>query len=116
MLNCEASDPVFDDDNELDPYESEPEDVDFEYVTQIAGRELGEQGIPRFVLQKLRPFEAVFVDNKDCPCAVRGGATTTLLFVDYKTRTKHKVDLKAKTQMARPFRRLWPSRVYRSRR
>ena len=67
----------------LDPYEGEPEDDDFEYVAQIAGRELGEQGIPRCDLQKLKPFEVVFVENKDYPCAVRGGATTTLLFVDY---------------------------------
>ena len=105
MLSCEASDPVFDGDNELDLYESEPEDDEFEYVAQTAGRELGEHGVPRFDLQKLRLFEAVFVDNKDYPCAVRGGATTTLLFVDYKTRTKHKADLKAKTQNGEAFQR-----------
>jgi hypothetical protein len=59
--------------------------------------------VPRFDIAKLRPFEAVFVDNKDFPCPVRGGAKTSLIFIDYKTRTKHKVDLQTKAHNGDAF-------------
>ena len=68
LVNIPVSDPVFDDDNDLDPFDSEPEDEEFEYVAPVAGSELSEQNVPRFDLEKLRPFEAVSVDNKDYPC------------------------------------------------
>ena len=38
----------------------------------------------------------MFVDNKDYNCSVRGGAITALVFIDYKTRAKFKVDLTSK--------------------
>ena len=44
-----------------------------EYLAETAGRELGEQPVPRFDLPKLRSFEVMFADNKDYPCKVRGG-------------------------------------------
>ena len=97
---------MFDDDNELDPADSEPNEEELEYVSPNIGRELGEQQVPRFDIDKLRPFEAVFVDNKDYPCKVRGGAETFLVFIDYKTRTKHKVDLHSKAHNGLAFRKL----------
>ena len=64
MLNT-VDDPTFDDDNSLDPYDSEQDEEELEYIAPSIGRELGEQNVPRFDLEKLRPFEAVLVDNKD---------------------------------------------------
>ena len=103
LVNIPMNDPVFDDNNDLDPFDSETEDEEFEYVAPVAGRELGEQAVPRFDLDKLRPFEAMFVDNKDYPCPVRGGAKGVFLFIDYKTRTKHKVDIKSNTENGAAF-------------
>ena len=64
----------------VDPERSDDEDMaDVQlYTAEVAGRELGVQPVPRFDLQALRPFEAMFVDNKNFPCPVRGGAKTTL--------------------------------------
>ena len=87
-------DPIFDDINELDSDDSEDEHDDLDYVATVAGRQLGEQNVPRFDIDKLRPFEVMFADNKNYPCDVRGSAVTTLIFIDHKTRTKHKIDLR----------------------
>ena len=103
-------DPVFDDDNDPDADDFDPEGApeliadNLEYVAPAAGRQLGEQNVPRFDLDKLKPFEAVFFDNKDYPCDVRGGAVTALIFIDYKTRTKHKVDVRSKVLNGGAFR------------
>ena len=102
----DGHDHIFDDDNELDPANSEPDEEELEYVAPNIGRELGEQQVPRFDIDKLRPFEAIFVDNKDYPCNVRGGAKTCLVFIDYKTRTKHKIDLHNKAQNGLAFRKI----------
>ena len=100
-------DPVFDDDNQLNADDSEPgSDDELEYIAPLIGRELGEQNVPRFDIGKLQPFEAMFVDNKDFPCAVRGGASTCLVFIDYMTRTKHKVDLHSKANNGRAFKKI----------
>ena len=56
---------LFDDSDELDPADSEPDDAGFEYIAPVVGRQLGEQNVSRFNIAKLRPFEAVFVDNTD---------------------------------------------------
>ena len=110
VLDAPDHDPVFDDDNNLDADDYDPEEPseliadNLEYIAPVAGRQLGEQNVPRFDLEKLRPFEAVFVDNKDYSCDVRGGAVTTLIFIDYKTRTKHKIDLHNKTLNGSAFR------------
>ena len=105
MLNT-VDDPTFDDDNSLDPYDSEQDEEELEYIAPSIGRELGEQNVPRFDLEKLRPFEAVFVDNKDYPCKIRGGAKSCLILVDYKTRTKHKIDIHKKTENGKAFKRI----------
>ena len=43
----------------------EVEEPTIEYISPVAGRALGEQPVPRFDLNKLRPFEVMFVDNKE---------------------------------------------------
>ena len=101
-------DEIFDDDDDLDEADSssDSDSEESEYTAELLGRRLGVQDVPRFDLEKLRPFEAVFIDNKDYPCYVRGGATTCLVFIDYKSRTKHKVDLKSKAMNGSAFRKI----------
>ena len=67
-----------------------------QYESEVAGRSLPAQKLPRFDLEKLKPFEVMFVDNKSYPCAVRGGAKYVLVFIDYKTRAKFKIDITRK--------------------
>ena len=98
--------PVFSDESVLMDDSDDPPFVEFDYEAPIAGRQLGVQPVPRYELHKLRPFEVMFVDNKDFPCAVRGGHSTCLLFVCYKTRMKAKVDLHAKTENGVAFQRI----------
>ena len=57
----------------------------------------------RFDLAKLRPFEAMFVDNKDFPCETRGGYKTSLVLVDYKTQLILKVNVDSKKQNGEAF-------------
>ena len=58
------------------------------------------------MLSELRAFEAMFVDNKEYVCAVRGGAKQTLVFVDYKTRAKMKLDVGSKKHNGQAFRKM----------
>ena len=95
--------PVFSDESAAVDDSDDPPFVEFDYQAPIAGRQLGVQPVPRYELHKLRPFEVMFVDNKDFPCDVRGGHSTCLLFVCYKTRMKAKVDLHAKTENGSAF-------------
>jgi hypothetical protein len=46
------------------------------------------------------------VDNKDYPCAVRGGAVTALVFIDYRSRSKFKIDLSSKKNNGTAFREI----------
>ena len=105
-LCIRVHDPIFDDINELDSDDSEGSHDDLGYIAAVAGRQLGEQNVPRFDIDKLRPFQITVADNKDCPCAVRGGAVTTLIFIDHKTRTKHKIDLRTKANNGIAFGRI----------
>jgi hypothetical protein len=91
-------DPVFDDNTDEDDG-SEPEsEGPSQYRADVAGRELGIQAVPRFDLKKLKLWEVCFIDNKDFPCAVRGGAKTALLFIDVKSRMKAVIELSSKKQ------------------
>ena len=81
-------DPVFDDDNNEDYEDPNLAHGLLVIEPKFAGRRLGIQAVPRFVLYKVKPFEVMFADNKDYPCYLRGGLKTTILFVDYKTREK----------------------------
>ena len=88
-------DPVFDDDNDPDADDFDPKGApeliadSLEYVAPVDGRQFGEQNVPKFDPDKLKPFEALIVDNKDYPCDVRGGAVTALIFIDYSVRRRH---------------------------
>jgi hypothetical protein len=91
----EPHDAVYDDDDELDAEEPEQR-LEIEYISPVAGRSLGEQPVPRFDIDKLRPFEVMFVDNKDYEQAVRGGRQTAFILYDLKTTAKFKVDTTTK--------------------
>ena len=71
--------------------------------TLVAGRSVGTKTIPRFDLDALRPFEVMFVDNKDYPCEVRGGDKTAFVLICYKSRAKFKVDVRRKSDNGDAF-------------
>ena len=62
--------------------------------------------MPRFQLYTIDAFEVMFIDNKDFPCAVRGRAVTSLIFIDYKSRIKFKYDLHTKRDNAKVFQQI----------
>ena len=72
---------------------SEPDDDDYEYVAPVAGRALGIQPVPRFDVDKLRPFEVMFADNKQYDVPVRGGRQQAFVLYDLKSTAKFKVDV-----------------------
>ena len=93
-------------DYETDDHSDDGEElplVEYEFKAPVAGRSLGFQSVPRFDVSALRPFEVVFVDNKDYPCAVRGGNKTAFVFICHKTRAKFKVDVRLKSQNGHAF-------------
>jgi hypothetical protein len=51
----------------------------------------------RYDVAKLRPFEVMYVDNKNYPCEVRGGKMVAFVLVDLKTFAIFKVDVTAKS-------------------
>ena len=86
----ESEDEDADDEDDQDPTE------EWEYKAPVAGRDHGIQHVPRFDLEKIRPFEIMFVDNKDYDGPVRGNVKTAFVFIDLKTRAKFKIDLATK--------------------
>ena len=64
------------------------------------------QPVPRFDLDEIRPFEVVFVDNKDYEQQVRGGRQMALLMYDLKSTAKFKVDISSKDNNGVAFREL----------
>lgn len=97
---------VHDDVNHDDGLDEEVQYTEVEYAAPTAGRQLGIQSVPRFDLEAIRPFELMFVDNKDYPCEVRGGAMTAFIFVDYKSRAKFKFDVITKRNNGAAFSRV----------
>ena len=93
-----------------------------EYTAEVAGRQLGVQSVPRFDLHNLRLWEVMFVDNKEYPCRVRGGARQALIFICCKSRLKMAVSITSKTHNGKAFSRMiahngihkveYPCRVY----
>ena len=93
-----------------------------QYTADTAGKQLGTQSVPRFDLTKLRLWEVMFVDNKDYPCQVRGGARQALLFICCKSRLKMVLDVNSKKRNGAAFSRIvahngihkveYPCRVY----
>ena len=108
LLNAEISDDVFgdsiDSDNESDDESMQSGE---QYEALVAGRMMGVLNVPQFDIYRLRPFEVMFCDYKDFPCRVRGGAVTSLIFVNYLSRAKCKVDLHSKKLNGLAFRRFY---------
>ena len=108
-LEMEVEDHGFD--NPDDTWETVDKPQDTIRQDQLEAKAIQTQGqIPaklkhgrRFDLAKLRPFEAMFVDNKDFPCEVRGGCKTCLVLVDYKTQLILKVNVDSKKQNGEAF-------------
>ena len=79
---------------------------EYEYTSPAAGRALGEQPVPRYDLARLRPFEVMFVDNKEYPCKVRGGRQHAFVLIDLKPQAKFKVDVSSKSHNGQAFQRI----------
>ena len=97
------------DSEDEDSTDDEAEDLDeeeLEFNPATAGRDHGLQKVPRFDLDKLRPFEVMFVDNKDYDDPVRGDYKTSLVFIDLKSQAKFKVDQKSKKENGKSFREI----------
>jgi hypothetical protein len=60
----------------------------------------------RFDVAKLRPFEILYVDNKDYPCMTRGGKLVAFVLVDLKTLAIFKVDVRSKKHNGLALRKL----------
>ena len=60
-----ASDSDFEDEASTDDEAEDLDEEELEFNPATAGRDHGLQKVPRFDLEKLRPFEVMFVDNKD---------------------------------------------------
>ena len=123
VMPVQLVDPTYDDDTSDDNGSDVEGDLqDVEYVAEVAGRQLGQQPVPRFNLSKLRLWEVMFVDNKDYPCKIRGGAEQALLFICCKSRFKMVIDVTSKKHNGQAFSRVvsahgihkveYPCRVY----
>ena len=88
----EACDEVFDDDDHDDTSSDEDDETKLEirYLPPVTGRALGTMTVPRFDIDALRPFEVMFVDNKDYEQLVHGGRQTTFILYDVKSTAKFK--------------------------
>ena len=84
---------VFDDDDNDDTSsdEGDASKLEIRYLSPVAGRALGAVPVPRFDLTKIRPFEVMFVDNKDYEQAVRGGRQTSFILYDVCSTAKFKI-------------------------
>ena len=104
--------PAEEDYEDTDDGSSDDEPLDFievEYVAPVAGRSLGVQPLPqlsRFELEALKPFEIIFVDNKDYEQPVRGGKQIAFIVYDLKSTAKFKVDVASKAHNGTAFRRI----------
>ena len=72
------------------------ETIDYEWKAPTAGR-TSEGKLPRFDLDKLKPFEVMFADEKSYDVTQRGGWTTSFVLTDIKSDAWFKVDETAKT-------------------
>ena len=72
--------------------------LEIQYQSPVAGRALGTVPVSRFDIDTLRPFEVMFVDNKDYEQPVRGGRQPTLIMYSVRSTAKFKVNLFKKTE------------------
>ena len=75
---------------------------EFEYVAPIPGTSKTASS-RRFDMDKLRPFEAMFVDNKEYTQFVRGGWKYAFVLICLKTQAKFKVDIQTKVDNGKAF-------------
>jgi hypothetical protein len=61
--DSDPSDPVFDDSTSSDNGSDDEAPEDSEYTADVAGRDLGDQPVPRFDLPHLKVFELTFVES-----------------------------------------------------
>ena len=112
-------------DNDDDPRDDADQELhrDEHYEAPTAGRELGAQSVPLFDVYKLRPFELMFVDNKEYDFEIRGGANLHRLQNTVQTQSRPDLEGKQRKRirsdsfhnwsaqtglpMSRPIRRLW---------
>ena len=107
LINEEGvKDEVYDDEDHDSGDEPEEPLMDIEYISPVVGRALGEQPVPRFDLDILKPFEIMFADNKDYVWQVRGGYKTSFILSDLKSMGPFKVDLHKKSQNGLAFREI----------
>jgi hypothetical protein len=99
-------DSIYDDDSFEEGDEATEALVDIEYIAPTAGRALGLQAMPRFDIDELRPFEVMFVDNKDYEQFVRGGRQVAFGLYDLKSTGKFKVDSFNKDDNGISFRKI----------
>ena len=99
------ADPIYDDVNEAEGSDPDPL-FDIDYIAPVVGRSLGTQHVPRYDIDKLRPFEVMFCDNKDYEQVVRGGKQHAFVVYDLKSTAKFKVDVAKKDDNGYAFRRI----------
>ena len=80
------------DDSDSDDGTDSDLDEELEYVAPVPGRALGTRHVPRFDLDKLRPFEVMFVDNKE----YEDSKLVAFVLVDVKSNARFKVDVSSK--------------------
>jgi len=64
------------------------------------------EDLHRYDVSKLKPFEVMYVDNKNYPCTVRGGKLTAFVLVDLKTLAIFKIDVTSKAFNGRALRKI----------
>jgi len=67
------------------------------------------ESLHRYDVTKLKPFEVMYVDNKNYPCTVRGGNLVAFVLVDLRTFAIFKVDVTNKARNGRALREILSS-------
>ena len=105
----------YDSDSDVEIYELEPEEEDdpgyFEDVVDVSKEKFkaaiaGRSAVarpPRFDIKQIRPWEIMFVDEKEYDVTQRGGYTTSFILVDLKSDAWFKMDQTSKKQHGESF-------------
>ena len=79
---------------------------DWEFTAPVAGRQIVAKPLRFENITKIRPWEYMFVDEKEYDIPQRGGWTTSLILLELRGDAWFKVDETRKTQHGRSFRKL----------
>jgi hypothetical protein len=101
------------DDDDIDPSYLGIGDLD-DYEADVPGAVLPvapptHTDLHRYDVSKLRPWEVMYVDNKNYPCVVRGGKLVSFVLVDLKSFAIFKVDLRSKAHNGFALRKILSS-------